>query len=688
MPPTLSDPVQALPGIGPAKAQTLEKLRIATVGDLLEWYPRDYEDRRRIWPIRKAPVGEAVCVQGIVARDASTSYIRKGMHLTRTVVFDDSGSLTLTFFNQTFLARQLRTGASVVLYGRMEESNGRRSMSNPVCEPEGRGEITGRIVPVYPLTQGISSRQLSRWIGVALEACGDQLTDDLPEQVRLAHQLPPRGWAVRTLHAPEDFDRLALARRRLVFEELFYLTVGLARLHARRQAGEGCRCAHHPPEDYCALLPFSLTGAQRRTLGECFEDMASGRRMNRLIQGDVGSGKTAVAAGAVWLAAKSGWQAALMAPTELLAAQHYRTLSDLLSPAGIRVGLLTGSMRAKEKRDVRERLALGMLDLVVGTHALISEGTAFARLGLVITDEQHRFGVNQRSALVGKGDQNHPHVLVMSATPIPRTLALIIYGDLDVSIIDELPPGRQRVDTFLIGEDKRARMQGFIRTQVSQGHQVYIVCPAVEESEVPEAAPIHNATEYARELQTTVFPDLRVGLIHGRMKGSDKETTMARFVAGEIDILVSTTVIEVGVDVPNATLMVVEDADRFGLSQLHQLRGRVGRGSGKSYCILVSSTRGEETRERLRALCATTDGFKIAEKDLELRGPGDFFGSRQHGLPQLRVADLAGDTRVLYEARSAAEALITADPELDEPKHRPIRERVQRLFTENPDIFN
>ena len=516
-----------------------------------------------------------------------------------------------------------------------------------------------------------------------MEGC---LPEELPADVRLGHQLAARDWAVRTIHRPPDFEALAEARRRLVFEELFYLTAGLALLHTRRQAGEGCRCAPQRTEDYTALLPFSFTSAQNRVLGEIFGDLASGRVMNRLVQGDVGSGKTAVAAGAVWMCARSGWQSALMAPTEILAQQHYATLSTMLAPAGIRVGLLTGSSRAAEKRAVRKALADGEIDLIVGTHALLSEGVEFHRLGLVVTDEQHRFGVGQRSALSAKAGAYSPHVLVMSATPIPRTLALIIYGDLDVSLIDERPPGRQSVDTFLVGEDKRARMYGFVRRQVEAGHQVYMVCPAVEEMQ--DGAECKNVTAYARELREKVFPDLRVGLIHGKLSAKAKQEAMQAFTAGETDVLVSTTVIEVGVDVPNATLIVIEDADRFGLSQLHQLRGRVGRGADKAYCVLVSATKNQDTRQRLKALCATNDGFKIAEKDLELRGPGDFFGSRQHGLPQLQVADLAGDTRVLQEAKQAAEEVLRADPALEQPEHRPILERVRRLFSENPDIFN
>ena len=452
-------------------------------------------------------------------------------------------------------------------------------------------------------------------------------------------------------------------------------------------------------EGFRALLPFSLTGAQERAIREAAADCASGRPMDRLVQGDVGSGKTMVAAACCYLAWKSGWQSALMAPTEILAEQHFRTLSGLLEPAGLHVALLTGSMRAAEKRKVRAALAAGTVHLLVGTHAILSDGVELARLGLVVTDEQHRFGVAQRAALAAKGgtsDGLSPHVLVMSATPIPRTLALIIYGDLDVSVIDELPPGRTPVETFLVGEDKRARMYGFVRKQVGLGRQVYIVCPAVEEAApLPEGtepppgfADLKAVTTYAKELEEQVFPDLRVGFVHGRMRAKEKESVMAAFSAGALDVLVSTTVIEVGVDVPNAALMIVENADRFGLSQLHQLRGRVGRGSHQSYCVLITSSRDPDTRARLKVLVQTSDGFRIAEEDLKLRGPGDFFGKRQHGLPQLKIADLAGDTRLLKEAQEAAQDLLRADPALDRPEHQALKTQIQRLFTENAGIFN
>lgn len=682
---SLQDKVTVLPGIGEKKAQLLKKLGIETLEDLLHWFPRRYVDRRKIWPIRHAPEGEEVCVCGVVAQPPTTAYPRKGLSTTRLRVFDRSGLLYLTFFNQAYTAGKLKVGESYIFCGKIEQMGQRLSMTNPVFEAEGVGEITGRIVPVYPLTSGISARQLSEWIDMAVEQCA-LLPEDLPQTIRTENGLAERNWSIQTIHRPNSFEDLSRARERLVFEELFYLTAGLELLHARRKEGEGFLCRSMPTTDYEKLLPFTLTGAQRRTLEEIFRDQSSGKIMNRLVQGDVGSGKTAVAAGAVWQCVHSGGQCALMAPTEILATQHYHTLTELLAPDGIRVGLLTGSTKAAEKRQVKQQLAEGTLDLVVGTHALISDGVEFANLGLVITDEQHRFGVEQRSALSAKAGTRKPHVLVMSATPIPRTLALIIYGDLDVSVIGERPPGRQDVDTFLVGEDKRQRMMGFIRKQVQEGHQAYVVCPAVEESE-ETTVQLKNATDHARTLQQA-FPDLRIGLIHGRMKPKEKEQIMDAFLCGEVDVLVSTTVIEVGVDAPNATLMVIEDADRFGLSQLHQLRGRVGRGNAKSFCVLVSSTKNEETRQRLKALCRTNDGFKIAEKDLELRGPGDFFGARQHGLPQLQMADLACDTRILYQAREAAQKLLEEDPELEKPEHHVVLERTRKLFEENPDIFN
>ena len=685
----LNTPLTALPGVGPARARSLEKLGLRTVGDLLCYYPRDYEDRTKRYAIAQAPADTPVCVSAMVAETPRLSRIRKGLELTRVKVVDGSAAMTLTFFNQSYVRDALVPGQEYIFYGRVEGDRGGRQMTNPVFEREDRARFTGRILPVYPLTAGVSNNLLAGLAQRAVEECACQVAETLPADLLEAHDLAPAEFSCRSIHFPQDFGALARAKRRLVFEELFTLSAGLALLRRRRSGGEGPAFPACDPADFYALLPFAPTEAQRRTIAECAADLTSGRPMNRLIQGDVGSGKTAVAAACAWMAFRSGWQAAMMAPTELLAEQHYRSLSALLAPAGMRVGLLTGSMRAGDKKKVYAALEAGEIDFVVGTHALLSGPVAFRRLGLVVADEQHRFGVEQRAALAAKGNPKiRPHVLVMSATPIPRTLALIIYGDLDVSVIDQLPPGRLPVKTVLVGESKRQRMYGFVREQIGQGRQAYIVCPAIETDPERAAADLKRVVEYAEGLQKQVFPDLRVGLVHGRMKGKDKEAAMAAFARGETHILVSTTVIEVGVDVANATLMIVENADRYGLSQLHQLRGRVGRGKHQSWCVLVSENRSPEARARLKVLVDTADGFRIAEEDLKLRGPGDFFGRRQHGLPALRMADLNTDTRVLKEAQDAAVALLAADPDLSRPEHRPLLEKVRRLFEENPDMFN
>ncbi len=689
----LSDAITVLPGIGPARAKIFEKLGLTTIGDLLSWFPRNYEDRRSAVTIGDAKPGTSVCITAMVASQPHLSRLRTGLELVKAKAVDDTGVLELTFFNQSYLKKTLSVGKSYVFYGTVEQAGDRKAMTNPVFEPEASaGQVTGVIVPIYPLTAGLSNKQLAGSIHRVLAEGIRAPEDPLPDSIRRQYGLIDVETAYRWIHCPTSFEQIEAARQRLIFEELFFLSIGLCRLKGRRDHAQGPVCGAGSLEDYMACLPFSLTGAQRRAAEECAANLRSGTPMNRLVQGDVGSGKTVVAGAAIYLAGKSGYQSALMAPTEILAEQHYRTLSSLLAPTGIRVALLTGSAKARERRELNERLQLGTIDLLIGTHALITDTVQFSRLGLVITDEQHRFGVRQRAALAGKG--LHPHVLVMSATPIPRTLALMIYGDLDVSVIDELPPGRQPVDTFRIHTDKRQRMYGFVRKQVEEGHQVYIVCPSVENN--PQTGPtefwggqeLKSVTEYCKELQTEVFPDLRVDFVHGKMKPACKDRVMAAFAAGELDILVSTTVIEVGVDVPNATLMIVENAERFGLSQLHQLRGRVGRGSAKSYCVLVSDAKNEEAAQRLKVLCASNDGFQISEEDLKLRGPGDFFGARQHGLPQLKVADLAGDIRVLKDAQDAARQILAEDPELSRWDHQPIRRKVLALFEENPDIFN
>ena len=682
----LADRLDTLPGIGPARARGLEKLGLVTVEDLLRCYPRSYEDRRKFSTVAAAPVDIPVCLELLVAEPPRLSRIRKGLELVKARLVDDTGSLTATFFNQTYMKDALRPGETYIVYGKVEGPPGRRQMTNPVCERSDRVRFTGCVLPVYALTHGISNNLLAGLARRCVDECAGQLEEVLPGPLRREHALAAAEFACRNIHFPRDEEALELARRRLIFEELFYLTCGMALLRTRRDEAAGVPFAIPPVEEFLALLPFPLTGAQRRVMDEIAADVSAGPPMNRLVQGDVGSGKTMVAAYGAWLAAKNGRQCALMAPTELLAEQHFRSLAPLLEQASLRVGLLTGAVKGRARKELLAALAAGELDLLIGTHALLSEGVDYADLGLVITDEQHRFGVAQRAALSAKA-RRPPHVLVLSATPIPRTLSLVIYGDLDVSVIDELPPGRTPVQTFVVGEDKRQRMYGFVRKLVGEGRQAYIVCPAVEEGE-DEGAGLKAAASYARSLQTEVFPDLRVGLVHGKMKPREKDAVMTAFAGGELDVLVSTTVIEVGVDVPNAALMVVENADRFGLSQLHQLRGRVGRGRHQSYCVLVTSTRNPDSRARLKVLTRTTDGFQIAEEDLKLRGPGDFFGQRQHGLPQLRIADLAGDMRALKEAQLAARELLERDPGLKRPEHAPLLKQVHRLFEQHGDMFN
>ena len=677
--------VRYIKGIGEARAKALEKLGIVTLRDLIGFFPRRYEDRSAILPIARLPVGETACCRAMIANVPTSRRITGGRTVVKVRAVDDTGVLELTFFNQAYQQDRLRPGDSYVFCGRVEGTLLRKQMVNPLLEPEGRQQLTGRIMPVYPLTKGVSQLTLQKAVRQGLDECRALLPDALPDAVRMAHQLCYVNFAYENIHFPASFEALEQAHRRLVFEELFLVTCGLHLLRSRRVdvAGPVCRAADMQP--FYDALPFPLTNAQRKAIGDAVADMTSTRPMNRLCQGDVGSGKTMVAAACVWFAAQTGWQSALMAPTEILARQHYENLAPLFARFGISCALLTGSTKAGERRAILEGLSDGSIGLCIGTHALLTEDVQYRKLGLVITDEQHRFGVAQRSALGQKAE--NPHMLVLSATPIPRTLALIIYGDLDVSIINELPPGRQKVDTFAVDERYRARLNGFIRKQVAEGHQVFIVCPLVGDGDdLPDER--KAVTAYAKALQEETFPDLRIAVLHGKMKAKEKEAVMAAFAAGETDILVSTTVVEVGVDVPNATLMVVENAERFGLSQLHQLRGRVGRGQAKSYCVLVSQGGGEETKRRLKALTATNDGFKIAEEDLKLRGPGDFFGRRQHGLPSLQLADLNCDMLLLDEAQSAAKALLAEDSQLTAPEHRKLKERIDELFEVNAEGLN
>ena len=639
---TRETPLTDLPGVGPQRGGKLEKLGLRTLGDVLNHLPQRYEDRRERCSLQEAPADRPCCVSAMVAESPRISYVRRGLSLVKVKAVDGAGTVYITFFNQDYIREVLRPGEEYVFYGTVERQGNLFSMTNPVFEREGSGRTTGLIMPVYPLTAGISNNLLAGLTRRAVEECLDGLPEVLPGTVRREHRLCQTQYARRNIHYPASFEELAIARRRLVFEELFVLTCGLAQLKERRCRGEGRRLAGDP-EEFAALLPFAPTNAQRRAMEDISADLRSGRAMNRLVQGDVGSGKTAVAAFGAWTAAQNGVQCALMAPTELLAEQHARTMDALLAPAGVRVALLTAAVKGREKK------------------ALLA---ALAEKG---------------------GAGSPPHILVMSATPIPRTLALIIYGDLDVSVIDQLPPGRQKIDTFAVTGAYRQRIYRFLDKEIAAGRQAYLICSLVEES---GGAPDDRkaAAAYAQTLQTQVFPHLRVACVHGRMKPKEKEAVMSAFSAGEIHILVSTTVVEVGVDVPNATVMVVENAERFGLSQLHQLRGRVGRGRHKSYCILISDSRNEETRARLKVMTRTADGFQIAEEDLRLRGPGDFFGQRQHGLPALKAADLTCDMALLREAQDAAAALLEEDPELAE--HPLTARRVEEMFSGGEGALN
>ena len=679
----LTDPVKTLKGVGPAKEKLLETLNIFTLGDLICHFPRGYEDRTKMTCVAELNVDEPACFRATVMSAPRTAHIRKGLDLTRIQVADHSGRLTLTFFNSRFAAENLQYGREYIFYGTLTGDFTGYGMTNPLFEsPDSQPVATRRIMPIYPLTAGLTNAAMAKLVAQALAVC-DPPREILPPEIRQKYHILPADTAYRAIHTPQDAQEAEQAKRRLVFEEFFVFSAGLSLMRAARELKKVPAYETGDMEAFYAALPFALTGAQRRAIDRILEDFRKGTPMNRLVQGDVGSGKTMVAAGAVYCAAKNRVQSALMAPTEILAEQHYGSLSRLFAPMGIRVVLLTGSMTGKQKRAAREAIASGQADLAVGTHALISDSTEFQNLGLVITDEQHRFGVGQRSKLSAKGEA--PHLLVMSATPIPRTLALLMYGDLEVSVLDELPPGRQTVETFLVGESYRARINAFIRKQVAEGHQCFVVCPAVEEN---QELNVKAAAAWAETLQKTVFPDLRVALLHGQMKGAEKEQIMAGFAQGQADVLVATTVIEVGVDVPNATLMVIEDADRFGLSQLHQLRGRVGRGSAKSYCILTSHNHNPETLQRLKALCKTNDGFKIAEEDLKIRGPGDFFGSRQSGLPAFRVADLSMDMRVLTDAQQASKDWIETYGQSDTPEAQVLRERVKVLFDRSEGTMN
>ena len=676
--PGLETPLQFVKGVGPQRATLLARKELHTVADALFFVPHRHEDRTRLTPIRALVPGAVVTIEGTLGGVSPPPPGRARQPL-QAMVTDPTGRIIAIWFGQRYLVKTLQRGQRLVLHGKVDRFRGALTLrveDFEIVESDGEDDRlhTGRLVPVYSTTEGLTQRPLRRLMWNIVESYAHEVPEMLPEPIRLRRKLPGLADALRSAHFPESETALAAAHRRLAFDDFFLLQMGLAILRARVTRSRGI--AMNPPgalvRKLRPSLPFALTRAQERVWGEIREDMASPYPMHRLLQGDVGSGKTIVAALAVLTALEAGHQAAIMAPTEILAEQHYGTFHRLLEPLGLEVTLLTSALKPKERAARRAALAAGEIACAIGTHALVREGVAFKNLGLAVVDEQHRFGVHQRARLRGKGER--PDLLVMTATPIPRTLALTLYGDLDVSVLDELPPGRQPVKTVSRTETKRAQIYTFLRDQIAAGRQVYVVYPLVEES---EAIDLKAATDMARQLQEGPFRDVRVGLLHGRLGSEQKDEIMRRFKAKEIDLLVSTTVIEVGIDVPNAAVMLIEHAERFGLSQLHQLRGRVGRGPWKSYCILLTSgSPSEDAKRRVDAMTETNDGFRIAEVDLELRGHGEFFGTRQSGLPEFRVASLPRDTAILEDARKEAATIVATDLELRVPEHRELRHQL------------
>ncbi len=676
----LYDKISTIKGIGQQRAEKLASLGIETVRDMLYYFPSSVEDRRITKKVTELTDGEVCCITAIVGAQPTVKRIRKGFSVYSLPLRDDTGVITAVFYNNPYVMNNFKVGSYYNFYGKIEHKYGQKKIITPIYEPFGLNNVTGNIIPIYRTGASITQKVMVSAIKKCIEVAGDSIEDFMPKSIIEHYNLCRADYAVRNIHFPTDYDAYNSARNRLAFEELFLLQLAL---NMRKASSKKAKVTPFTDTDISPILtqfPFSLTNAQKKVTDEIIKDLTAPFPMNRLVQGDVGSGKTAVGEIAMYMCVKNGYQAAFMAPTSILARQHYDSVAPLFEKLGYKTALLIGSMTKKEKNKVYEDLECGNIDVVVGTHALFQDSVTFKNLRLVVTDEQHRFGVKQRGALVSKG--NNPHILVMTATPIPRTLALIIYGDLDISIINELPPGREKVDTFCIGEQIRERMYNFIKKEVNLNHKVYIVCPMVDENDELD---LKSAVSYRDNLAENIFPDVKVGLVHGKMKDSEKDVIMNDFAFGDTSILVSTTVIEVGVNVPEATLMIIENAERFGLSQLHQLRGRVGRGKDKSYCILIPSSFDEEIKKRMDIMTKTNDGFVISQTDLKLRGPGEFFGTRQHGLPPLKISSLL-DMETLKKSSDAVTKLLKEDPALSKEENLLLKRRAETLF-ENIDEF-
>lgn len=670
----MTDKITALSGVAAKRAVLYNKLGIETVGDLIEHFPKSYTDYSETVKIADAPINEQAVIKGFVTKKIPAARIRQGLVLYKVIVDDGSDTLTVVLYNNRFAYEALELDKEYRLFGRISGGFTRKEMNTPQVIA---ADETRLIRPKYALTEGLSPQMVITNMTEALRCVSEQVEEFIPDDIRHKYELCTEEYALRNIHFPESAHAAEISRRRLGFDELLVMQCAMGLLRDRSREVTGCPMKPVDIGEFEQSLPFEMTGAQKRACGEIFKDMCGITPMNRLVQGDVGSGKTAVAAAACWFAYKNGCQSALMAPTEILARQHYATLKNFLEPLGINVGCLTGSMTQKQKNEIKAQLKSGDINVITGTHALISESTEFERLGLVITDEQHRFGVNQRKLFAMKGEK--PHKLVMSATPIPRTLSLIIYGDLDISIINELPKGRQPVETYAVTGKLRSRALGFVKKELDAGRQGYIVCPMIDETD--GNSELQAAKAYAEKIAAGELKGYTVGLLHGKMLPAEKDAVMADFKEGKIQLLVSTTVIEVGVDVPNATVIMIESSDRFGLSQLHQLRGRVGRGQYKSTCILLTDNATEETRARLKIMSSLHDGFAIAEEDLKMRGGGDFFGSRQSGLPPLKVADLYSDRQLLGDSSNAAKEILKNSPDLSE--YPVLKEKAEMLLDEN-----